>query len=256
MKQEGIVVILSRGPVIGPMVYSAAYCTKKDSENLKEMFKVDDSKTLNVEQRDKIFEKMTKHNKTIKNNLIIIGAHELSTKMLKIEKYNLNLISHDAAIELIRQSNKQIQDIGGILSEVYIDTVGDPKKYQTKVEYEFPEIKIVVSKKADSLFPIVSAASIFAKVTRDKCVSDLGKTHGSGYPSDPKTVEWISKNRDPIFGFPHNFIRFSWSTITKVIDDDVKVDWSDDEDYTEPTINRDTFFQEKRMDYTSNKDFY
>ena len=48
--------------------------------------------------------------------------------------------------------------------QVYVDTVGDPKKYEAKLSHLFPGIKCVVRKKADSLYPIVSAASICAKV--------------------------------------------------------------------------------------------
>lgn len=46
-----------------------------------------------------------------------------------------------------------------------MDTVGDPEKYRVKLSEIFPAIKFVVAKKADSLYPVVSGASIVAKVT-------------------------------------------------------------------------------------------
>lgn len=49
-------------------------------------------------------------------------------------------------------------------AQVYVDTVGDPDKYRIKLSESFPFVKFVVAKKAGSLYPVVSGASIVAKV--------------------------------------------------------------------------------------------
>jgi RNase HII (EC 3.1.26.4) len=48
---------------------------------------------------------------------------------------------------------------------------------------------------ADSRFVVVSAASILAKVSRDKSIERLRKIYnlGSGYPSDTTTVKFVTK---------------------------------------------------------------
>ena len=48
--------------------------------------------------------------------------------------------------------------------QIYVDTVGDPGKYQEKLKGLFPDIDITVAKKADADYQIVGAASICAKV--------------------------------------------------------------------------------------------
>ena len=60
----------------------------------------------------------------------------------------------------------------------------------------------VAEHKADENHPEVSAASIIAKVTRDRAVEqlskDIGIDLGSGYPSDPNQIcsSGIGKGRD------------------------------------------------------------
>lgn len=75
-------------------------------------------------------------------------------------------MSFECAFQIIRNFLKRGHD----LSTVYVDTVGSPEKYTDLLKKEFshyPKIEFVVRKKADSLFKVVSAASIVAKVTRD-----------------------------------------------------------------------------------------
>ncbi|XP_068633924.1 ribonuclease H2 subunit A isoform X2 [Battus philenor] len=82
-----------------------------------------------------------------------------------------------------------------------------------------------VAKKADSIYPIVSAASIVAKVTRDHALKvwnfkeglDMDSTQfGSGYPGDPLTKKFIREQIDNVFGYPL-LVRFSWSTAENML---------------------------------------
>lgn len=111
-----------------------------------------------------------------------------------------------------------MQSNGVNVSEVYVDTVGPPEKYEVCIDFKFdilvlissvnivrfifilqeklskifPSINIKVSKKADALYPIVSAASICAKVIRDLTLKNWNFSEkvkineengwGSGYP--------------------------------------------------------------------------
>ena len=74
--------------------------------------------------------------------------------------------------------------------------------------------KVVALHKADRDFPVVSAASIVAKVERDRQVDLLRRAHGdfgSGYPSDPVTRDFFSnwmKRGDPL----PPYVRKSWKT--------------------------------------------
>lgn len=101
-------------------------------------------------------------------------------------KYNLNALSHDTAIGLIQHaldSGVQVAQVSQLnithqkeiagthllnlscfLLQVFVDTVGPAEKYQEKLKQRFPELEVTVKPKADSLFPVVSAASICAKV--------------------------------------------------------------------------------------------
>ncbi|KAG0495364.1 hypothetical protein HPP92_000054 [Vanilla planifolia] len=219
-----------RGPVLGPMVYGCLYCPLSYQKAL-ETLNFADSKTLKEEKREELFDNL-KANASIGWEVDIIDPRELSAKMLKTEKINLNEISHNSAIGLVRR----VLGMGFLLSEVYVDTVGDAEKYRNKLSEIFPGIKFVVAKKADSLFPVVSGASIVAKVTRDRALrgwvldetaENMHNKFGSGYPGDPQTKAWLDHHKHLVFGFP-TLVRFSWGTCTPYLKDTVEVLWECD----------------------------
>jgi ribonuclease HII len=75
--------------------------------------------------------------------------------------------------------------------------------------------KIIAEHKADLIYPVVSAASILAKVTRDREIESLKRKHnvefGSGYPSDPSTVKFLKENYKK-----YDFFRKSWASYKNV----------------------------------------
>jgi ribonuclease H2 subunit A len=183
--------------------------------------------------------------------------------MLMRTKISLNKISTDAACELIRNAlNKGVN-----VKEVYVDTVGKPETYRELLERNFPHtgIQFTVTAKADSLYPVVSAASIVAKVNRDRVVKNwifdenekkeiFNTDFGCGYPSDPITKKWMQSNSDPVFGYP-NIVRFSWKTTTNLMKDkSKKIKWENyEEEDDEEAAKIRTPFNAKNNSTSDNK---
>ena len=188
-----------------------------------------------------------------------IPADWMSEYMIQANRRRLNEISHESAMHLIQIA----LDNGYNLKHVYLDTVGPPESYEQKLRNHFMgyDVRFTVSKKADALFPIVSAASICAKVTRDDILEnwqfieqnlkvpkdkdaemrveededdDMKESEekecwlGNGYPGHAKTIEFMQEYVDKVFGYP-NIVRFSWQTAKKIIDERcAKVSFSDE----------------------------
>lgn len=168
------------------MVYGTAFCPINEQSVLQKL-ECADSKALNEEKRDDIFSNICKSSNVIGWAVDIISPNSICNSMLSRTKYSLNKVSMDAAIGLIKAAING----GAKIEHIFVDTVGKPEKYQEYLESIFPSYKITVAKKADSTYPIVSAASICAKVCRDHALSVwnfqeglelCSKDFGSGYP--------------------------------------------------------------------------
>ena len=70
--------------------------------------------------------------------------------------------------------------------------------------------------KADTLFPVVSAASVLAKVTRDAGIerlkAEFGEDFGSGYSHDERTIAFLQKHGTNKAHPVHGHVRQQWAT--------------------------------------------
>lgn len=182
----------------------------------------------------------------------IVTPQMISHSMQMCNKYNLNSLSYDTVYSILERIKAQ----GIKVDHVYVDTLGKPETYKKQLSDRFPGYSFTVTSKADSIYPVVGAASIFAKVTRDFNLENwkpegsslrFDREFGSGYPSgkkglfcyyklfnfiiylilDPNTVKWLKRNMNKIFGFPE-IVRFSWSSCSRILEESaVPVQWHD-----------------------------
>ncbi|MHA1200809.1 MAG: ribonuclease HII [Candidatus Heimdallarchaeaceae archaeon] len=196
-----------RGPVIGPMVL-CAYAIEKSMEKKLTQIGVKDSKLLSPKRRELLYPQIEKLSAqiTVKH----LSAAEID-EMRK--RYTLNEIEQKMMIKLIK-------DMKSTPSEIYIDAADvNAERYGEAFKIAFPKSKIVSKHQADKYYPAVSAASVIAKVQRDRVIEKLakkiGEDIGSGYPADPKTKKFLrtyyAKNKK----FPP-FVRESWDTAKKL----------------------------------------
>jgi ribonuclease H len=155
-KQPGVVIGIDeagRGSVLGPMIYGAAFWNRNQAETIPKGF--NDSKQLSEDTRTKLFAKIL-DTESIGFAIRVLHASEISRNMLRKEPYNLNQMSHDSAIEIIRK----LLDAGVQIETAYIDTVGNPESYKRRLDKEFPGIAFVVESKADANYAPCSAGSV------------------------------------------------------------------------------------------------
>ena len=102
----------------------------------------------------------------------------------------------------------------------YVDSCDvNPIRFGREISKLSDNHKIKSYHRADSRFVVVSAASILAKVSRDRVIMKLQKDHnlGSGYPSDSVTVKFVTKYYKKNHEMP-KFVRKSWKPVQKIIE--------------------------------------
>jgi ribonuclease HII len=201
-----------RGPIIGPLVVAGVQIT----EDLIRVFHdigVKDSKLLTPLARSNLSEKIREF--ASKVSLVEAQPKEIDEVVLhggKLRK--LNFLEARMMAEVINELEPE---------EVYVDAsdVNEERYGQTIAEFLQPKLKkitIVSRHHADRTYPVVSAASIIAKVQRDQAVEALRGEYGdfgSGYIADPKTLNFLRDWRSSHSEYPP-IVRLSWKTIKQI----------------------------------------
>lgn len=175
-----------RGPVIGPMAIAGFMIEEKQEENLRNMG-VKDSKLLSPIQREDIYDRLMLIGKY---KLIMVQPAEIDDA-LNSDNLNLNWLEAQKSALIINsmKPDKVILDCPSTNIESYSQYVKDILTVKCE---------LVAEHKADLNHLVVGAASIIAKVTRDREIANISKklkeNIGSGYPSDPYTQSFIRNN--------------------------------------------------------------
>jgi ribonuclease HII len=197
-----------RGCVIGPLVIAGILMKEEDLPRLLEIG-VKDSKLLSPRKREALAIEIKR---TVRQYSIIKLSPKEIDKVVESGRklHKLNRLEAQAMAKIIEMLKPDIAyvDASDVLEERFKQHILEVLPFK---------VKIVSEHKADRKYPIVSAASIIAKVERDKEIADLKRIHGdfgSGYPTDPKTISFLQQCLKKFGDYP-DFVRKSWKPAKK-----------------------------------------
>ena len=193
-----------KGPVMGPMVVAAV---SVENAKLVENLGFKDSKLLSSQRRLKLFN-LIKQNYSYE--IEIINVEKIDEYRMKNQ---LNLLNRKAFEKVISKLNPNVAYVDA--ADVNEERFGR----EIKVNLTNPNDTDVISMhKADSMIPVVAAASIIAKQTRELEIKKLKKEigdFGSGYPSDERTIKFLKSYFHDNSRWPPG-TRKSWKTIKRI----------------------------------------
>jgi ribonuclease HII len=192
-----------RGSVIGPLVIAGVLMEEENLPTLKELG-VKDSKLLSPLRREQLAKQVRKV--ALQYNVVMLSPTEIDRVVETGRKlHRLNRLEAQTMAKVITVLKPDVAYVDA--SDVLAD------RFKEHIAEEIPfRVQIISEHKADVNYPIVSAASIIAKVERDGAVQKLREEHGdmgSGYMADPKTVEFLEKLLAKFGSYP-DFVRKSW----------------------------------------------
>jgi ribonuclease HII len=192
-----------KGSVLGPLVIAGISVSSE--ERLSDLG-VKDSKLLTPKERELLYTQIRKCSKVA---TVMIDAQEIDAIRREM---TMNACVARAHAQVISKLSP---------TRAYVDACDvNCFRYAEMVRVHLlSSCEIVSEHHADEKYPVVSAASIVAKVVRDREIVKLAKKYGeigSGYPSDPVTIRWLSGyiGDNPS---PPPIARRSWKTVGAIL---------------------------------------
>lgn len=198
-----------RGPMIGPMVICGILV---DADRLHRLVEIGakDSKALTHKRRLVLKEQIEKV--TSKIEIRTVSAADIDRLRKRTTLNEIEVIEF-ASIAKSLNPQEIYLDAADVKAERFGSKIGELSGIASK------GAKVVSEHKADAKYPIVSAASIIAKVERDHAIEMYHKRHGdfgSGYPNDPKTIKFVRdlvRNGEKL----PSIIRKSWESVKRIV---------------------------------------
>ncbi|MFC1690813.1 ribonuclease HII [Nanoarchaeota archaeon] len=200
-----------RGPCLGPLVVAGVVIDEKLEEDLIRMG-ITDSKLIAPKKREQLFDIIKEKVKDYK--IIVISPEEID-EAVNSKTTNLNWLeaTHYAIATnylkpdtiIVDCPSTNIEAFTEYFKKLLIDDIRD--KVNIKCEH-----------KADLNYPVAGAASILAKVTRDREIEKLKQKYGnigSGYPADPTTQKFLAENYEKLKDA--GIFRKSWACYKKLV---------------------------------------
>jgi ribonuclease HII len=200
-----------RGPIIGPMILAGVLIDNSSEGYLKEIG-AKDSKIVAHPKRVEL-SKLIK--KACLGYEVALSSPDLIDNSIN-SGTNLNHLEAIKTAEIINKLNNNKEKIKVIVDCPSVNTLAWKNTLIDYVKHK-ENLEIHCEHKADANYPVVSAASIIAKVVREEEVEKIAKKYGeigSGYPSDPKTKKFL-KERGLEFK-DEGIFRKTWETWKKL----------------------------------------
>jgi len=200
-----------RGAVLGPLVICGILIEDRNEKKLKKL-NVKDSKLLKPKRRETLAPKIEE----IATHSVVIRISPCKIDSNRRSGHNLNQLEALRMADIINMTkpDKVIIDSPDHNSHKFRDFLWS--------NLENKNIELVCENFADQNYPIVSAASIVAKVNRDNAIKELeqqlGEEIGIGYPHDQRTINFLKKIAEQNKGKMPSYVRTTWDTTIQIIE--------------------------------------